>query len=206
MGIDVIQVPKSKQGNRYAVVFVDYLTKWPEVFPIPDQTTLTIAQLFSEEIICRHKVPGELLSDRGPEFLSKLMLEVYELMGTEKLNTTAYHPQTDDLVKRVNCTLTEMLARMVGKCGEDWDTKLPYVLFTYRTSIQQSTCESPFFLIYGRDSRLPSEDILNVTPVRYPMDVENYKSELAKSMGEALELARQNITKAQRRQKVQHDK
>ena len=30
VGVDVVQLPKTKRGNRYAVVFVDYLTKWPD--------------------------------------------------------------------------------------------------------------------------------------------------------------------------------
>ena len=42
VGVDVIQFPKSHTGNRYGVVFVDYLTKWPEVFAPSDQTALTI--------------------------------------------------------------------------------------------------------------------------------------------------------------------
>ena len=50
--VDVIQFPKSRQGNRYALVFVDYLTKWPEVFPIANQSAVTIARLFVEEIVC----------------------------------------------------------------------------------------------------------------------------------------------------------
>lgn len=75
--MDSSVVTKSRLGNRYAVVFVDYLTKWPEVFPVREQTAPTIARLFVEEIVCRHGVPGELLSDRGAAFLSKLMLEVW---------------------------------------------------------------------------------------------------------------------------------
>ena len=68
VGVDVIQFIISYSGNQYAVVFTDYLTKWPEVFAIKDQTALTIAQLFVEEIICRHGVPCQLLSDRGAAF------------------------------------------------------------------------------------------------------------------------------------------
>ena len=45
VGVDVIQFTKSHQGNRYAVVFADYLTKRPEVFATPDQSALTIARL-----------------------------------------------------------------------------------------------------------------------------------------------------------------
>ena len=42
IGVDFIQFTKSHSGNRYVVVFVDYLTKWQEVFATPDQTALTI--------------------------------------------------------------------------------------------------------------------------------------------------------------------
>ena len=77
----VLQLPKSSCGNHYAVVFMDYLTKWPEVFPTCDQTAPTIAKLLVEKVICRHGVPRELLSNRGASFLSKLVAEVYLLMG-----------------------------------------------------------------------------------------------------------------------------
>ena len=40
VGVDAIQFPKSHQGNHYAVVFMDYLPKWPEVFPVADQSAL----------------------------------------------------------------------------------------------------------------------------------------------------------------------
>ena len=79
IGVDFIKSPKSKKGNQYAIVFVDYLTKWPEVFATKDQSSLTIAKLLVENIVARHGVPGELLSDRGKGFLSKLMYEVYKL-------------------------------------------------------------------------------------------------------------------------------
>ena len=121
---------------------------------MPDQSALTIAKLLVEHIISRHGVPSELLSDRGPAFLSNLLKEVYKLMGIKKTNTTAYYPQTDGLVERFNRTLTDMLAKTVEKSGKDWDLRLPYVLFAYRSSPQESTKESPFFLLYGRDPTL----------------------------------------------------
>ena len=40
----VLQLPHSLGGNQYAIVFVDYLTKWPEVFAVPVQTADTIAR------------------------------------------------------------------------------------------------------------------------------------------------------------------
>ena len=65
MGVGVIQFPRSHHGNQYAVVFVDYLTKWPEVSAFPDQTAATIAKLLVGGIVSRHGLPAEIFSDRG---------------------------------------------------------------------------------------------------------------------------------------------
>ena len=65
VGVDIIQFQRSNAGNQYAVVFMDYLTKWPEVFAVPDQSAATIGRLLVEEIVSRHGVPAEILSDRG---------------------------------------------------------------------------------------------------------------------------------------------
>ena len=138
MGGDVIQYPKSQSGNQYAVVFTDCLTKWPEVFATKDQTALTIAELFVEEIICRHGIPGQLLSDRGAAFLSRLLREMCKLLGVKKINTTAYYPQTNRLTERFNRILTDMLTKRVERNGKDWDTHLPFVFFAYRASVQES--------------------------------------------------------------------
>ena len=69
-GVDVIKFSKSAQGNQYAVVFMDYLTnwKWPEVFTVPNQTSLTISHLSVKLFITRHGVHAELLSDSGRAF------------------------------------------------------------------------------------------------------------------------------------------
>ena len=174
IGVDVIQFPKSYTGNQYGVVLVDYLTKWPEVFATSDQTALTIAKLFVEQIVCHHRVPAQL-SDRGAAFLSHLLTEICKLLGVEKLNTTAYHPQTDGLVERFNCTST---AKKVEQSGKNRDNHLSFVLFAYRASLQESTGESPFYLLYGRDPRLPTTlglDSLQQSEV----DLDTYKGEIA---------------------------
>ena len=206
VGVDVIQFPKSYDGNQYAIVFMDYLTKWPEVYPVPDQTAHTIARTLVEGIISRHGVPTELLSDRGRNFLSDLMREVYHLMGIHKVSTTAYHPQSDGLVERFNRTLTDMLSKVVDRQGRDWDKHLPYVLFAYRACPQEFTRESPFFLLYGRDPRLPTEEALTQPRTRYQVDLDDYKTELTDGLTTAWNLAQNQIRKSQQRQKKYYDR
>ena len=139
-----------------------------------DQSAATIARLLVEQVVSRHGVPAEILSDRGKSFLSGLMKEVEMLLGFHKVNTTAYHPQTDGLVERFNRTLIVMLAKMVQRDGRNWDEKLPYVLFAYRACCQESTQESPFFMLYGRDPKLPTPAILTPQKTRSTLNLNEY--------------------------------
>ena len=124
------------------------------------------------------------------------MKEVCQLLGVHKVNTTVYHLQTDGLVERFNRMLT---AWMLG--GRNWDQKLPYVLFAYRASMQESTKESPFFL-YGRDPRLPTEQMMAPPDSRSLVDADDYKTEMVCGMSEAWKLAQAQVRKAQSRQKT----
>lgn len=127
------------------------------------------------------------------------MLDIYNLMGITKTNPTVYHPQTDGLVERFHRMLTDMLAKSVEKNSKDWDKHLPFVLFAYRSCIQQSTGESPFDLTYGRDLRLLTEEALGVQIDRWLVDIEDYKVELF------FRLAQTESEKARGHQKEVHD-
>ena len=205
VGVDVLQLPLTRGGNRYVVVFADYLTKWVEAFAVPDQTADTIARLLVEKVVCVHGVPEQLLSDRGANFLSDLVASVCRLLGITKINTSGYHPQTDGLVEKFNSTLTSMIAKSATK-GDDWDERLPYLLFAYRVCAQESTKESPFYLMYGRDPRLPTESALTPPSFACMVDLEDYRTALVAHLSEAWQLAKDNIVKAQERQKVQYDR
>ena len=124
----------------------------------------------------------------------------------EKVNTSAYHPQSDGLVERFNRTLTDMLVKSVTPGVTEWDEKLPYVLFSYRACVQASTGESPFFLLYGRDPRLPTETVLSPPKDEQVLDLDDYKSTLVREMNSAWKSARDSVCKAQTRQKQHYDK
>ena len=206
IGVDVLQLPLSHQGNQYAIVFLDYLTKWPEVFAVPDQKAETVARLLVEHVVVRHGVPERLLSDRGPNFLSSLVQEVCKLLGTVKVNTSGYHPQCDGLVEKFNSTLINMLAKSVDKYGRDWDAHLPYLLFAYRAAVHDSTLMSPFYLLYGREPILPTEQALSQPRTAYQVDFPDYCSELVAHLSDAWALAQDNIKTAQKKQKRQYDR
>ena len=155
IGMDFKQMDVSHSGNRYALVFQDYLTKWPEVYPVPDRTAPTVAKCLAD-LIWKHGVPVKIIHDRAAEFLSDVVQETATVLGTTQLPTSGGHPQTDGQVERMNRTLKQMLAKVVKKGGKDWDDLLGPVLFAYRTAPQASSGETPFSLVYGRDARVPT--------------------------------------------------
>jgi len=83
------------------------------------------------DIVCRHGVPVELLSDRGQNLLSALMKQVCTVLWMTKVITTAYHPQTDGPVENMN-TLRFMIANYVHTFEVEWDQHLQQLLFSYQ--------------------------------------------------------------------------
>ena len=205
VAIDVLgPFPPSYNGNRYIIVFSDYLTRWPEAKAVKNADGVTTAKFLVEDIIARHGSPRVLLTDRGSNFMSKVVKEVCKIMNTSRVHTTAYHPQTDGLVERFNATLATMLSMFVSSHQKDWDEFIPYVLFAYRTSIQESTQETPFYLLYGRDARLPVDVALS-TPTRHYTSVDDYKTEMLDKLQHAFTLAKENTQLAQQKQKLYSD-
>ncbi len=83
---------------------------------------------------------------------------------------------------------------------------LQQLLFAYRVKPHESAKEAPFFLLYGRDARLPTETALSRPQTPYATDVEDYRSLLAIGLTEAWKQAQQKIQKAQQKQKRCYDR
>ena len=201
LGIDVMDLPLTDQGNKHVVVIQDLFTKWPLAFAIPDQKTTRIARLVAEEVIPLFGVPECLLSDRGTNLLSNLMMELCKILGIKKLNTTAYHTQCDGAVERFNRTLKTILRKHAAKFGCQWDRFLPGILWAYRNTPHTSTGEKPSFLLFGVDCRSPTEAAYLPATKVHPTDVQDYKEELMLSLSSARQLAASSIQKAQAKYK-----
>ncbi len=68
-------LPQSSNGDLYLIVFVDYFTRWVELFPLCRATAETVAQILIKEILTRCGVPTFILSDQGSQFVSSVFEE-----------------------------------------------------------------------------------------------------------------------------------
>ncbi|GFT05968.1 hypothetical protein TNCV_3927031 [Trichonephila clavipes] len=66
-------LPRTASGNKYLLVVIDFFTKWPEVYPIPDQEAPTVAEAVVQHWISRYGVPLQLHSDQGRNFVSAVL-------------------------------------------------------------------------------------------------------------------------------------
>ena len=114
IGMDFIELECSKAGNKYALVLQDYLTKWPEVYAVPNRKVETVVKCLLD-VVWKHGVPLRIIHDRAAEFLSEVVQEVATLLGVSQLPTSGGHPQTDGLVERFTRTLKQMLSKLVSK-------------------------------------------------------------------------------------------
>ncbi len=204
-------LPETPNGNKYILVVGDYLTKWMEVYPVPDQTAETVAKKFVNEYVCRFGVPEVLHSNQGRNFESRVFAEMCDILGIEKTRTCPYNPKSDGMVERFNRTLITMVAMMIepNKRQRDWDEKLPLATIAYRATPQESTGESPNMLMLGRELRLPI-DLTTEMPGDDEDDIgaveTDYACELRLRMRAAQGRARKCLKQSVRRQKAHYDR
>jgi transposase InsO family protein len=89
------------------------MDRWTKVAHfIPVKTTyskLQLAELYMLRIVCLHGVPKKIVSNRGTQFTSKFWGRLHETLDTQLLFSSAYHPQADGQIKRVNQILEDMM-------------------------------------------------------------------------------------------------
>ena len=147
----ITQLPLSK-GKVCIWVIVDRLSKYAHFLPLsPNYTAITLASIFMHEIYRLHGLPKTIVSDRDPLFLSRFWKELFKLMGTKLVHSSAYHPQTDGQTEVVNRCLEMYLRAFVFDEPRTWAKLLYLAEFCYNTSHHSSINMSPFKALYGRD-------------------------------------------------------
>lgn len=196
--------PETEDGNKYILVAMDYFTKWVEAYAIPNQEASTVADVLVKEMFSRFGVPLELHSDQGRNFESSLFQGVCELLGIKKTRTTALHPQSDGMVERMNRTVGKYLTKVVSDHQRDWDKYLHLFTMAYRSSVQESTGETPACIMFGREMRLPCDLEFGCKP-GVEIAGGDYVSNLKGRLHYIHERVRQNLQIASDRMKTRYD-
>ena len=203
IGIDLCTLPEV-DGLKHLIVCIDYFSKWSEAKAVKDKSAPTVAK-FLYEIICRHGCMRIQINDQRKEFVIEVSENLHEMTGTEQRITSAYHPQSNGLCERQNCTIKDSLVKVLEEKPKEWPNIIDGILFAHRVSIHYSIKYSPFFLMYNRHPILPIDikyDLIDINadkePESNPYDIITSRAvlESAALIREATnEKASQNIKK-----------
>ena len=96
ISLDFIEgLPKSR-GKDTILVVVDRLSKYAHFLPLSHPfSTVTVAQLYFDNIFNLHGIRKTMVSDRGKVFINQFWQELFRLHHTALHLFTAYHPQSD---------------------------------------------------------------------------------------------------------------
>ena len=137
------------------LVLQDHFSKYVVVYLVKDQTARTTAETLRNGYFGLFDAPAYLISDQGKAFMGHIITHLCDLYGVQKLRTSPYHAQTNDQVECMNQTII----RMIGKLEEDkkacWSKHLLEILLAYNATHSTVTMYSPYYLLFGRRSRIP---------------------------------------------------
>jgi hypothetical protein len=156
-GIDIIGMitPKASNGHEFILVAIDYFTKWVEAASFSILKAKHVARFIENNIICRYRVPYEIVSDNGMHFEDEVQ-RILQKYGVKHHKSSLYRPQTNGAVESTKKNVKVILEKTTERY-RDWADKLPYVLWGYRTFIQTSTRMTPYSLVYGMEAVLPAD-------------------------------------------------
>jgi hypothetical protein len=120
--------------------------------------------------------------------------------------------QEQGKVEKFHLGLNQTMCHYVNKYGNYWDEFVNYALMVHRAIPHSITRYSPFYLLHGRQMRLPVEDdittgkFLRVEPKDKGSLIQDHIHTLADRLDEAYRVARENNKVGRERQKEWYDK
>jgi hypothetical protein len=147
-------------GNEYILVIKDALTRFVETAAMKTKSAEEVVKALVNSVIYRHGAVQLLISDNGGEFDNKLWAQVTQLLQIEHSTTSPYNPRANGLVENHMRTLKDAIGIYCDESQKDWDEHLAGTTMSYNTTVNSQTGFTPYYMMYGREARLPSESWL----------------------------------------------
>ena len=153
--MDFLSIEPSKGNIENVLVITDHFTRYAQAYASKTQAAQATAKLLWENFIRHYGFPEKFLSDQGRNFESELISKLCKLAQVEKVHTTPYHPMANGQCERFNSTLCNRLGTLSEHDKLDWKAHLSSMTHAYNCTQHPSTTYSPYFLMFGRQPRLP---------------------------------------------------
>jgi transposase InsO family protein len=124
--------------------------------PISHQDAETVAKAFVALVVLKYGAPSIVQTDQGANFVSEVFKNTCKLLRIKKIQSTAFHPESQGGIERSHRVLAEYLRLYVKEDQTNWDEWVPFAAYMYNTSEHSATGYTLFELVFGHPSSLPS--------------------------------------------------
>eukprot|EP00253_Pinus_taeda_P011750 PITA_11750 len=149
-----------EDGARYIITSIEYLTRWVEAQSVKDYMAAAVVKILFENVLTGFGCPKILMNDRGTHFLNETISALTEEFQIYHQQSTPYHPQANGIIEAFNKILETTLTKVCNAQRNDWDLRIPVVIWAYRTTCKKLTSQTPFRLVYGKEVIMPMEYIV----------------------------------------------
>ena len=149
--IDTIgPLPRSENGNEYAVTIICDLTKYLVTVPIPNKSAKSVAKAIFENFILKYGPMKTIITDMGTEYKNQIIDDLCKYMKIKNITSTAHHHQTLGTIERSHRTFNEYVRSYISVDKTDWDIWIQYFTYCFNTtpSVVHEYC--PYELVFGR--------------------------------------------------------
>lgn len=154
VSVDFITGLETSHGFDAIMVVVDRLSKMRHFIPCRAEcSAAAAARFFVDHVWKIHGLPSSIVSDRGPQFVSRFWDHLARRLRVRRNLSTSYHPQTDGQTERLNAILEAYLRAYVAYLQDDWADWLALAEFATNNHVSSTTGVSPFFAVYGTNPR-----------------------------------------------------
>lgn len=204
--MDYLTLEPSKGGIQNILVITDHFTKFSIAVPTRNQTARVTAEAIFNNFILFYGIPEKLHSDQGTNFCSKIVKELCSILGIYKSRTTPYHPMGNGVTERFNRTLLSMLGTLENSQKANWKSYINTLVHAYNSTVNDTTGFSPFYLMFGREPKLPVDVIFGLSrPYDEDKCTTKYIEKMKLRLQEAYRQARTATKSSKNRQKSNYD-
>ncbi|XP_073701959.1 matrix-remodeling-associated protein 5 [Garra rufa] len=150
IAVDFVTDLPPSQGYTTILSVVDRFSKSCRFIPLPKlPTAMETAEALCNSLFRFYGLPEDIVSDRGPQFSSRLWTSFFRLLGVNISLTSGYHPEANGQVERLNQELTRFLRSYCMNRQEDWSRFLFWAEYAQNSLRKPSTNLTPFQCVLG---------------------------------------------------------